>query len=55
MLSVESVDRWILGASRPSQIEETMTILRKGPLPADLQTALDDLAVPGLDRPAGDA
>ncbi len=45
-LSVEEVDRWVLGASRPEQVKQTMGILRKGPLPADLLEALDDLALP---------
>ena len=49
-LSVAEVDRWVLGASRPEQVEQTMSILRKGALPADLLEALDDLALPEADN-----
>lgn len=45
-LSVDEVDRWVLGASRPEQVKQTMGILRKGPLPADLLEALNGLALP---------
>lgn len=48
-LSIEEVDRWVLGASRPEQIEQTMAILRQGPLESDLQDELDRLAIPHLD------
>ena len=49
MLSAPGVDRWVLGASHPDQVDETMRFLRNGPLPADLQTALDALALPGVE------
>ncbi len=49
MLSVPDVGCWVLGASHPDQVDETMRVLRKGPLPADLQAALDALALPGVD------
>ena len=52
-LSVDGVDRWVLGASRPEEIEETMAILRRGPLSADLQSALDNLAAPGIESGGG--
>lgn len=48
-LAVEGVDRWILGASHPEQVVQTMSALRKGRLPNDLQEALDALAIPNLD------
>ena len=48
-LSVEGVDRWVLGASHPEQVEQMMAALRKGALPGDLQEALDSLAIPNLD------
>jgi D-threo-aldose 1-dehydrogenase len=48
-LSVDGVDRWILGASRPEQVEQTMGMLRKGPLPEDLTRALNELALPDED------
>ena len=48
-LSVKSVDKWVIGASKPAQIEDTMSILRRGPLPTDLQSALDGLEIPSLD------
>ncbi len=48
-LSVNGVDRWVLGAENPEQLEETIGILRRGPLPRDLQAALDELAVPGIE------
>ena len=50
MLSVPGADRWILGASSPEQIEQSIGYLRKGPLSADIQGALDGLGVEGLDR-----
>lgn len=49
MLVVRGVDLWVLGASHPDQVEETMAALRKGPLPQDLQDALDELSLPGID------
>ena len=50
MLAVPGVDLWVLGASHPDQIDETVRVLRKGELPSDLQDALDGLALPGADR-----
>ena len=49
MLQVPGIDLWVLGASHPDQVEETMEALRKGPLPRDLQNALDELSLPGID------
>lgn len=49
MHSVPGVDRWVFGASRPEQVEETMRILSDGPLPDDLRRNLDSLAVDDLD------
>ena len=48
-LSVEGVDKLVIGASRPEQIEETMEMFRRGPLSADVQAELDRLAIPGFD------
>ncbi len=48
-LSVESVDKWVIGASRPEQIDEVMTALRNGPLPSDIRSALGRLALPNFD------
>jgi aryl-alcohol dehydrogenase-like predicted oxidoreductase len=52
-LSVEGVDRWVLGASEPREIMETMAILRRGPLSAELQAAMDGLAAPGIESGVG--
>jgi D-threo-aldose 1-dehydrogenase len=49
-LSVDGVDRWIFGASSPDQVDRTMDALRKGPLPDDLQSALNALAIPGIEN-----
>ena len=48
-LSVPAVDRWVLGASRAEQVDHTMASLRTGPLPVDLHSALDVLALPDSD------
>jgi D-threo-aldose 1-dehydrogenase len=48
-LSVDGVDRWIVGGSSPEQVEDTVAIVRRGPLSPDLQSAIDALGVEGMD------
>ena len=43
------VDRWVVSASSPEQIQDTIEAFLRGPLPDDVQRALDNLALPGLE------
>lgn len=43
------VDRWVVSASSPEQIENTIHVINRGPLPADLHRAVDELALPDLE------
>jgi aryl-alcohol dehydrogenase-like predicted oxidoreductase len=43
------VDRWVVSASSPAQIQNTIEAFLRGPLPEDVQRALDDLALPGVE------
>jgi aryl-alcohol dehydrogenase-like predicted oxidoreductase len=43
------VNRWVVSASSPQQIENTVEMMRRGPLPDDLHRVLEDLALPGFE------
>jgi D-threo-aldose 1-dehydrogenase len=47
--SIVAADKIVVGASNPDQLEELIGFFRKGPLPDDVLSALDGLALPGFD------